>query len=55
MSLATATEDVLHVYGGHDGGPSSSKAANQLHPLCLPSMIGEPERHLMEVLVGAKL
>ena len=50
-SLATAAKDVLHVYGGRGGG----KATNQLHPLCLPSMVWEPGRHLTEILAGTKL
>ena len=28
MTLTTIAEDILHVYSGHDGGGSSSKAAN---------------------------
>ena len=48
-------EDILHVYSGHDGGSSSSEAANQLRSLRLAGMIWKPRRHLMEVLAGAKL
>jgi hypothetical protein len=54
-SLATVAEDVLHVYGGHEGGRGGGKAANQLHLLCLPGMIEELGRHLMEVLAGIEL
>jgi hypothetical protein len=38
--LATAAEDILHVYSGHDSGSSSSsEAADQLCLLRLASMI----------------
>jgi hypothetical protein len=53
--LATAMEDILHVYSGHDGNNSSNEAANQLRSLCLAGMIQKPRRHLMEVTAGAKL
>ena len=54
-SLATAMKDVFHVYGGHDSGRGGGKVTDQLRPLCLPSMVQEPRRHLMEVLAGAEL
>jgi hypothetical protein len=53
--LATTTEDILHIYSCHDGGSSSSEAANQLRSLCLADMIRKPGHHLTEVLAGAKL
>ena len=53
--LATTIEDVLHIYGSHDGGRGGSEADNQLHPLCLPGKVWEARRHLMEVLVGVEL
>jgi hypothetical protein len=49
--LATATEDVLHVHGGH----ASSEVTDQLHPLLLPGMVREPRLHPTEVLAGAQL
>jgi hypothetical protein len=53
--IATAMEDILHVYCGHDGGSSSSEAADQLCSLCLAGVIQKPRCHLMEVPAGAKL
>ena len=53
--MATAAEDVLHVYGTHNGSHSHSKATDQLRPLYLPGMVWEPECHLTEVLAGAEL
>jgi hypothetical protein len=53
--LANATEDILHIYSGHNNGSSSSEAANQLCSLCLAGMIQKPGRHLTEVTAGVKL
>ena len=41
------------IHDKNDGGRGGDKVADQLRPLCLPSMTREPRPHLMEVLVGA--
>jgi hypothetical protein len=53
--MATATEDVLHIHGGHDGSQCGGKVTNQLGPLRLPSVAWEPRLHLAEVLASAEL
>jgi hypothetical protein len=50
--LATTTEDVIHIHGGHDGG---GKVTDQLSPLRLPGVVREPGLHLVKVLASAEL
>jgi hypothetical protein len=52
--LANVTEDILHIYSGHNGS-SRSEAANQLYSFRPVGMIQKLVRHLIEVKVGVKL